>query len=245
MLQQTAVEDYPWYDIDLIPIHLILAKQSIVKPQETAKRNGASARACSRKGMICSVLVGKCNVYSLYMSFVKYIMIIIIIDNIFVYMYIHMFQSFCIYDIYVCINMPGLGDLMIFQEFIIMSSSFFSIFQLEIPSRLQKPGMACRFGWPSRSHTFWPETTENIAANWGLLGKNGQLVLRVVALEAESCGNPMDVTELTGVGSTPSHQSPAWGHCLCAGGVRVVFFSPQHIVHTYYLEFGVQRGIFK
>lgn len=44
----------------------------------------------------------------------------------------------------------------------------------------------------------WPETTENIAADWGLLGKNGQLVLRVVALEAESCGNPMDVTELTG-----------------------------------------------
>lgn len=113
------------HDIDLIPIHLMLSKQSIVKPQETAKRNGASARACSRKGMICSVLVGECNVYSLYMSFAKYIMIIIIIDNIFVYMYIHMFQSFCIYDIYVCINMPGLGDLMIFQEFIIMSSSFF------------------------------------------------------------------------------------------------------------------------
>lgn len=73
--------------------------------------------------MICSVLVGECNVYSLYMSFVKYVMIIIIIDNIFVYIYI--FQSFCIYDIYVCINMPALGDLMIFQEFIIMSSSFF------------------------------------------------------------------------------------------------------------------------
>lgn len=40
------------------------------------------------------------------------------------------------------------------------------------------------------------------------------------------------------VGSTPSHQSPAWGHCLCGAGVRVVFFSTQHIVHTYYLELG-------
>lgn len=48
--------------------------------------------------MICSVLVGECNVYSLYMSFVKYVMIIIIIDNIFVYIYIYF--SLFVYMIY-------------------------------------------------------------------------------------------------------------------------------------------------
>lgn len=174
---------------------------------------------CSGWGMQCIQFIHVfCKIYNDYYNYRQYICI---------YVYTHV--SVFLYIWYICMYLYARtwrsDDISRIHHHVII---VFSIFPLEIPSRLQKPGIVV---------LGWPETTENIAANWGLLGKNGQLVLRVVALEAESCGNrwmspswlvwdqPRDRPPITSVRTLLM----CWW-CPC-----VVFFSPIYIHTTWSL----------
>ena len=219
------------HDIDLIPIHLILSKQSIVFHR--GKRpicNGASARKMlPKRHDLKFVLVGECNVYSFIHVFCK------IYNHYYSYMYLYIcintcFSLLCIFIYIYVLICPDLEIRWYFKN----SSSchhHFSVFPT--------------------GNSFPTSKTRHVVLAGQKPPKKIAAKLRATWEEwsacSESCGTrgwelwkPMDVTELTGGWDQPrvtNHQREDIAYAVVVSVCCCFFFYATYI-HTYTWSLG-------